>query len=88
MLDLIGIGNDYLDVVVYHKFMDVKVSFEDNNNVMVWEFDNTTTAIYNSKDNYGNYVSWEGWTTDSFSKCKFKLRKQVKDLEGVVEGAV
>lgn len=88
LLDLIGIGNDYLDVVVYHKFMDVEVSFEQNDDVMVWEFDNTTTAIYNTKDNYGNYVSWEGWQTDNFSKCRFKLKRSVKDLKDVVEDAI
>jgi len=67
LLEMLGIGNDYLDVVVYHKFMDVKVDFSENYETMYWEIDNMTTAVYNTKDNHGNYVLWHGWPVNKFS---------------------
>lgn len=87
LLELIGIGNDYLDVVVYHKFMDVKVDFSEDYETMYWEIDNMTTAVYNTKDNYGNYVLWQGWPVNNFSKVQITLQKQVKDLRDLVEEA-
>jgi len=87
LLEMIGIGNDYLDVVVYHKFMDVKVDFSEEYETMYWEIDNMTTALYNTKDNYGNYVLWQGWPVNNFSKVQITLEKQVKDIRDLVEEA-
>ena len=86
LLELIGIGNDYLDIVVYHKFMDIKVTFSGaNDDIMMWEFDNLTHAEYNTKDQYGKYVLWQGWPAVNFSKCSFVLQKRVKSLEEVIK---
>jgi hypothetical protein len=92
LLDALGITEDYLDVVVYHKFLDVSVTFPDDEQIgesdyetMVWEFDSTTTAEYNTKDSHGNYVSWEGWPTDNFSRARFIFQKRSKDLEEIVK---
>lgn len=88
LLDLLGISNDYLDMVVYHKFMDVGISFTDDNNTMIWTIDDKTTAVYNTKDNYGNYVLWGGWPVNSFTRCTIVLQKQVKGLNEVVQDAI
>lgn len=88
LLDMLGISQDYLDFVVYHKFMDVGIWFEDENDTMIWSFDDQTTAAYNSKDNYGNYVLWYGWPVENFTKCRVVLNKQVKDLNQVVQDAL
>jgi hypothetical protein len=96
LLDLIGITNDYLDLVVYHKFLDVKVSFDDgpdgddydNRDIMYWEFNDNTTAVYNTKDNTGNYVLWGGWSVDNFTKGRFVLERKSKDLETLVQEAL
>ncbi|MHC1707597.1 MAG: hypothetical protein AB9842_08755 [Bacteroidales bacterium] len=85
LLDLLGITQDWLDVVVYHKFMDVAVSFNYDGTQMTWEWDELTTAVYNTKDNYGNYVSWFGWPTDDFTRCRFVLTKKTIQLEDLVE---
>jgi len=85
LLELIGIGNDYLDVVVYHKFQDVKIDFTEDGNTMYWEIDNGTTAIYNTKDNYGNYVLWQGWPINNFSKVQITMEKRVKDIRDLIE---
>lgn len=78
----------FIEEVVYHKFMDVKVTFEDfNDTMMTWEFDNSTEARYNIKDQYGNYVSWGGISTDTFQKCTFVLTKRVKDLKDIIKDA-
>jgi hypothetical protein len=89
LLGWFGIGADYFDEVIYHKFIDVKVTFEDfNDTVMTWEFDNQTEARYNIKDKKTlNYVLWEGISTDSFEKCTFVLTKRVKDLEDLIRDA-
>ncbi|OPZ98662.1 MAG: hypothetical protein BWY70_01169 [Bacteroidetes bacterium ADurb.Bin408] len=84
LLDLLGITNDYWDVVIYHKFMDVYVEIDESKETMTWEFDNATHAIYNTKDNYGNYILWQGWPVQNFSKCRFVLTKRVKDIKEVI----
>jgi len=84
LLDLLGITNDYWDIVIYHKFMDVYVEVDDSKEVMTWEFDNATHAVYNTKDNYGNYILWQGWPVENFSKCRFVLTKRVKDIKEVI----
>ncbi|MEI8202877.1 MAG: hypothetical protein WCH34_07695 [Bacteroidota bacterium] len=88
LLNMLGIAQNYLDVVIYHKFMDVGVSFENNNNTMIWTFDDKTTAVYNTKDNNGNYILWGGWPVNNFSRCQIVLEKQVKDLNQVVQEAI
>lgn len=97
LLDILGIGQDYLDVVVYHKFLDVKVTFDDNSNnaagegeynIMIWELDAGTFAEYNTKNSQGYYVLWGGWPVANFSKCKITLEKKVKDLKTIVTEAI
>jgi hypothetical protein len=84
LLDMLGITQDYLDVVIYHKFMDVKVSFDATGDQMTWEIDNTTTAVYNTKDNYGNYILWQGWPVNNFSKCSIVMKKRSVELKDIV----
>ena len=85
ILSIFGIQAEFLETVVYHKFMDVKVSFQDkSNNIMVWEFDNQTFAEYNAKDQYGTKFLWYGWPISKFSKCKFVLTKKTKSVQDLV----
>jgi hypothetical protein len=84
LLDLLGITQDYFDLVIYHKFMDVKVTFNTTDDEMTWEFDSQTTAVYNTKDNYGNYVLWQGWPVNNFSKCRIILKKRSVELVDIV----
>lgn len=95
LLDIIGIGQDYLDMVIYHKFKNVKVTFSDDGEsdegkraIMTWEFDEQTTAHYNTKNSEGEYVLWQGWPVDKFSKGRFVFKKTVKDLKTVVQDAL
>jgi len=88
LLDLIGIGDDYLDVVVYHKFMNVGVSFSKDYQTMTWSIDQITSAVYNRKDNFGNYVLWNGWPVSGFQQCQITLSKQSKDIKDVVKPAI
>lgn len=85
LLDLLGISNDYLDMVVYHKFMDVKVSFNGDDSQMTWIWDSQTRAVYNTKDNYGNYVLWGGWPVNNFQRCRVVLQRQTKTIQQVVQ---
>lgn len=88
LLGILGIGRDYLDLVIYHKFRDVKVTFDTwSDSVMTWEFDEITSAVYNKKDKYGDYVLWNGWPTQSFSRCRFVLKKRFKDFKDVIRDA-
>ena len=85
ILSIFGIQAEFLETVVYHKFMDVKVSFQDkSNNIMVWEFDDQTVAEYNIKDQYGTKILWYGWPISNFSKCKFVLTKKTKSVQDLV----
>lgn len=84
LLDMLGITQDYLDLVIYHKFMDVGVTFNTTDDQMTWTFDDQTTAVYNTKDNYGNYVLWQGWPVNSFSKCTIVMTKRSVELADIV----
>lgn len=86
ILDLMGLGlPSFMEPVIYHKFMDVKVEIDDSNKeMMVWTFDAQTSAVYNVKDEYGNYVSWSGMPVEDFQKCTFVLTKKVGDIESLV----
>ena len=85
LLDMLNISQDYLDVVIYHKFMDVNVSFDASGNEMTWQIDNQTSAVYNTKDNYGNYILWNGWPVNSFSKCSIVMKKRSVELKDIVQ---
>lgn len=87
LLELLGIQQSWLNVVVYHKFMNVKVSFSGDMNTMIWEIDNQTTAVYNTKDQYGNYLLWQGWPVNNFQRCKLVLVKRSQDLRSLVKDA-
>lgn len=93
LLSIMNISSEFLKTVVYHKFINVKVSFNTTEpssssaDVMTWEFDNSTSALYNMKDQYGNYVLWNGWPVSGFSKCKFVLTKQSTSLTEMVKNA-
>jgi len=87
LLDLIGISNDYLDMVVYHKFLNVGIEFADEYKTMIWTIDGNTTAAYNTKDNSGNYLLWNGWPVSSFSHCSIRFTKQSISIQDVVRNA-
>ncbi len=87
LLELIGINPTFRVPIIYHKFMDVKVSFAEKYETMILELDGTTTAVYNTKDSYGNYVLWQGWPVDNFQRCKITLQKRSKDIRDLVQEA-
>jgi len=87
ILNIFNIQAEWLKSVVYHKFLDVKVSFNPTGDKMTWTFDNTTFARYNMKDQYGDYVLWMGFPTNKFSKSKFVLQKRSKTLQDLVQEA-
>ncbi len=85
LLDLLGISQSWLNVVIYHKFMDVGVRFNYDDTQMTWDFDNITKAVYNTKDQYGNYILWQGWPVNNFSRCSFVLKKRSQDISSIVQ---
>ncbi len=87
ILKIFNIQEEWLKKVVYHKFMDVAVSFNETNDQMTWVWDSKTMAQYNMKDQYGNYVLWEGWPISNFSECRFVLTKQSKTLNDLTTAA-
>ncbi len=87
ILNIFNIQAEWLKEVVYHKFMDVAVSFNKANDQMTWEWDSKTVAKYNMKDQYGDYVLWQGWPISKFSKCRFVLTKKSKTLNDLTTEA-
>jgi hypothetical protein len=94
ILTILGVGNGWIQQVIYHKFINVKVTFpneepknekDDTEDVMVWEFDGETTAAYNYKDAQGNTILWQGWPVDKFTKGKYTFTKKVKGLNDIVK---
>ena len=68
--------------------MDVKVDISNNDNTMTWTWDNSTKALYNTKDQYGNYILWQGWPVTNFSKCTVVLTKRSNDLTTLVQSHI
>mgnify|MGYP001811151542 CR=1 FL=1 len=87
ILDIFGISAQWLKEVVYHKFRDVSISFDDTDQYMTWQFDGQTSAVYNMKDQYGDYVLWGGWPVNGFQRCKFVLQKKTKSLNDITTEA-
>jgi hypothetical protein len=87
ILSLLGVHAGYLDQIIYHKFMDVKVEFDapSSDSVMTWEFDGMTTAVYNKKDSNLNYVLWGGWPTNSFGHYTFELTKRARTVTQLIQ---
>ena len=84
LLNMLGVTQDYLDVVIYHKFMNIQVAFDVTGKQMTWTIDDQTTAVYNKKDSYGNYILWQGWPVSNFSKCTITLQKKSTSLNDLV----
>ncbi len=94
ILEVMGVDNGYFQQVVYHKFSNVKVNFpnqtatsskETEDDIMIWEFDNETTATYNYKDANGNYVLWNGWPVNKFQHCTFTFTKKIEGINDIVK---
>jgi hypothetical protein len=89
ILSIMGVGNGWLQQVIYHKFVNVKLTFPETGNskekhTMIWEFDSQTTAAYNYKDSQGNSLAWGGWPVNTFSKGKYTFTKRISGLNDVV----
>jgi hypothetical protein len=87
LLGLMGIDASFLEFVIYHKFMNVGIEFTDDYKTMIWDINTGTTATYNKKDQYGNYILWNGWPVSGFQRCTIKLAKQTQDIRDVVRNA-
>ncbi|MCI5057447.1 MAG: hypothetical protein MRY83_15130 [Flavobacteriales bacterium] len=82
ILELMNINPpSFIEEVIYHKFIDVNVIIDDENDqVMEWAWDSSTQPTYNIKDEYGNPVLWYGIPWESFTKGRFVFQKKVKSL--------
>ena len=91
IMDLMGLSapeviEDAAGIVIYHKFKFVKVDISDSNtDHMVWEFTNDVVATYNTKDQYGDYVTFTGMATNTFQKCRFEFERKVKSIQELVK---
>ncbi len=95
ILTIFGVGSGWLKQTIYHKFTNVTVRFPEQEaeselnpiqsaNTMIWEFTDNTVALYNYKDAQGNYLLWNGWPVNNFSKGKFVFTKKTKGLNDIV----
>lgn len=85
LLELFNVHIPLLRQVIYHKFFDIKVTFE-SDDIMIWEFDNQTTTDYYTVDGKGERVPIS-LSTDNFSHARFVLTKQVKNLQDLITEA-
>lgn len=85
LLSILGVNAQWLDHTIYHKFQNVKVDFSDNNQTMIWEFDNETIGVYNKKDTNGNYILWYGWPVDKFLRSKYVFQKRTQGIIDIVK---
>jgi len=85
LLEFFNVHIPLLRQVIYHKFFDVKVSFE-SDDIMIWEFDDQTTTDYYTVDGKGERVPIS-ISTDQFSHARFVLTKQVKNLQDLISEA-
>jgi hypothetical protein len=95
VLEIFGVANGFLQQTIYHKFINVQVSFQDEgskregrNQIMVWEFTPSTQGAYNYKDPQGNPIVWQGWPVDKFSRARFTFTKRTQGVNELVSGAL
>ena len=86
ILKIFGVNASFLQQTIYHKFVNVAVTFE-GDDTMIWTFDSQTLAHYNYKNSTGDFVTWGGWPTSSFQKCQIVLTKQKIGLNDIVQNA-
>lgn len=84
ILTIVGVDATWLQQVVYHKFISVSVSFEDDDH-MTWEFTDATQPVYNYKDGQGNYVLWQGIPVNSFTRSTFHFTRRTQTITEVVQ---
>lgn len=88
-LPLPEIVEDALDIIVYHRFKYVSVEIDDNNpDEMIWTFTDNVVADYNTKDMYGDYVTYTGIPADSYQRCSMKFEKRIKGLTELTNQAI
>ena len=85
LLGLFGLNLQLLEQVISHDFIDVKVTFE-SDDIMIWEFDDHTIAEHYTKNDKGKKVTIS-ISTDKFSRARFVLTKQVKNLQDLITEA-
>lgn len=83
ILTLAGVDATWFQQVIYHKFIDVTVTFEGDDH-MTWEFTNLTQPVYNYKDGQGNYVLWLGIPVDGFTRSTFSFTRRTQTLNEIV----
>lgn len=84
ILTLAGVDASWFQQVVYHKFINVSVYFDDDDH-MTWEFTDNTQPVYNYKDGQGNYVLWQGIPVNGFTRATFNFTRRTQTLNEVVE---
>lgn len=88
-LPLPEIVADALDIIVYHKFKFVSIDINDDNpDQMIWTFDDEVVPTYNTKDQYGDYVSYTGIGTNAYSRCSITFTKRIKGITDLTKEAV
>ena len=85
-LPLPEIIEDALDLIVYHRFKHVAVEIDDSDpDQMVWEFNELVEPRYNTKDEFGDQVLYNGISVDAYSRCTITLERKLKTLAELVE---
>jgi hypothetical protein len=97
ILEILGVGQGYIQQTIYHKFLGVSVTFpglenkgtslggqKKEYNTMIWEFTDSTIGAYNYKDGSGNYVLWQGWPVDKFTRARFVFEKRTQGINEIV----
>lgn len=84
ILAIFGVYIPSIRQVIYHQFKNVKVTFK-SDDIMIWEFDDQTTAKYYTVDGDGERTL--NISADRFSRASFVLTKQVKNLQDLITEA-
>lgn len=84
-LDLPEVVEDAMDIVIYHRFKYVGVEINDDSpDKMVWNFTDAVEPRYNTKDQYGDPVLYQGLDINTFSRCSIVLERKAKSLTDMI----
>jgi len=79
----------FIEEVIYHKFIDIQVEIDDENDQqMVWTWTDTTQPLYNIKDEFGNPVAWQGIPWEAFTRGRFVFQKKVKSITELAQESI
>jgi hypothetical protein len=84
-LNLPEVVEDAMGIIIYHRFKYVGIDINDENpDKMVWSFTDRVEPRFNTKDQYGDPVLYQGLDVNTFSRCTIVFERKAKSITDLI----